>query len=72
MASYNGYTSRNAWKVSLWINSTESDYLLARDYVKIMTTEKAVEALSEIWAGRTAPDGAVFNKTAIRQAVRGI
>ena len=70
--SYNGYTSWNAWNVSLWINSDESAYKYARHVVKFYGTVKGANILANHYAGQETPDGAKYNITAIRQALRGI
>lgn len=72
MAQYNGYTSWNAWNVSLWINNDEGLYRTAYDLVKTYGQKKAVEMLLGELGGTKTPDGAVYNKTGIRQALRGI
>lgn len=72
MAHYNGYSSWNAWNVSLWINNTEHMYKEARDLVKHHGEAKAVKRLLHRYIGEKTPDGAIFNATGIRQAIRGI
>jgi len=72
MAKYNGYTSWNAWNVSLWINNDEVLYHHARDTVMSLGYPRALRHLTVIWGGRKTPDGAVFNRTGIKQAIEDI
>ena len=70
--SYNGYTSWNAWNVSLWINNEEEIYRHAVRMVKAHGATKAAKVLADQFEGAETPDGAKYNITAIRQAIRGI
>lgn len=72
MAGYNGYTSWNAWNVSLWINNDEETYKKLRLHVAGLGKKRTVEIFTELWKGQTTPDGAVYNKSGIEQALRGI
>ena len=70
--TYNGYTSWNAWNVSLWINNDESLYRLAYDLVQQHGRQKAVKILARELEGQKTPDGAKYNATGIRQALQGM
>jgi hypothetical protein len=69
---YNGFTSWNAWNVSLWINNDESLYRFAYDLVKQYGIGKAAKMLSDELHGQKTPDGAKYNATGVRQALRGM
>lgn len=69
---YNGYTSWNAWNVSLWINNEESLYRTAYDLVQQYGRRQAAEMLASELDGQKTPDGAKYNVTGIRQALRGM
>lgn len=72
MAEYNGHRSWNAWNVSLWINNDEDLYNLARDLAREHGTARGASKLAEMLAGERTPDGAQYNPTCIREAMRGI
>lgn len=70
---YNGHRSWNAWNVSLWINNDESLYRLAQDYARRYGVAAGARRLFEdCLRGESTPDGAVYNLTCIREAMRGI
>jgi len=69
---YNGYTSWNAWNVSLWINNDESLYRFAYDLVKQHGRYQAAKMLAGELDGQKTPDGATYNVTGIRQALQGM
>jgi hypothetical protein len=69
---YNGYTSWNAWNVSLWINNDESLYRFAYDLVKQYGRYQAAKMLASELNGQKTPDGAKYNVTGIRQALQGM
>ena len=73
MATYNGHRSWNAWNVSLWINNDEGLYRLAQNCVRSTKTLGAAARLmlSDL-QGRRTPDGAKYNLTCIREALRDI
>ena len=71
MTAYNGHRSWNAWNVSLWINNDESLYFRARNLVKEHGVTKAVRLLLEELPA-TTPDGGRYNKTCVREAIKGI
>lgn len=72
MATYNGHRSWNAWNVSLWINNDEGLYRYARDLAIKHGTEKAARIMARDMAGERTPDGARYNFTCIREALREI
>jgi hypothetical protein len=72
MAAYNGHRSWNAWNVSLWLNNDESLYSMACDYARQYGIERGARRLAATLAGERTPDGARYNPTTIRAAMRGI
>ena len=73
MATYNGHRSWNAWNVSLWINNDEGLYRLAQNCVRgTKTLGAAARLMLRDLQGQHTPDGAVYNYTCIREALRGI
>lgn len=69
---YNGYTSWNAWNVSLWINNDEPLYHFAYDLVQEYGRSQAAKMLTSELGGQKTPDGATYNLTGIRQALQGM
>ncbi len=76
MKQFNGHRSWNAWNVSLWINNDERLYRLAQWVIERYPNKDA--AAYEIFAalkedGEThTPDGAPYNPTNVRLAIRGM
>jgi len=69
---YNGHRSWNAWNVSLWINNDEGLYRWALDLVREHGADKAARIMARDMEGEKTPDGAKYNLTCIREALRGI
>ena len=72
MAQHQGHRSWNAWNVSLWINNDESLY---REAVRLAQThgiERGARHMAANLAGERTPDGARYNLTCVRHAMRGI
>lgn len=75
MTEYQGHRSRNAWNVALWINNGESLYRIA---VECRKRQKNIESAARSFlaatglAGTKTPDGAVYNITCVREALRDI
>lgn len=72
MATYNGHRSWNAWNVSLWINNDESLYNRARGLALKHGVMKGASILTRELDGTRTPDGAKYNATCIREAMRDI
>jgi hypothetical protein len=72
MATYNGHRSWNAWNVSLWINNDESLYRHAVSLAERHGIGRAAVLLARELVGDTTPDGARYNLTCIREALREI
>lgn len=72
MASYNGHRSWNAWNVSLWINNDEGLYRRALELTLRHGYGKGAIQLHREIGGTKTPDGAVYNVTCIREALRGL
>jgi len=72
MAKFNGYSSWNAWNVSLWINNDEALYITARETVKKYGYKRGLRELVNHWEGVETPDGAKFNRIGIKQAIEEI
>jgi len=69
---YNGYPSWNAWNVSLWINNDEDLYNFARDTVIEKGYVRGLKVLTKHWQGARTMDGAKFNRSSIKLAIRDI
>jgi len=72
--AYNGHKNWNQWNVSLWINSDEWLYGMARQFAKRGPTreiaaQRLLDALQEFNQYKT-PDGAPYTKTALLNAMR--
>lgn len=73
MATYNGHRSWNAWNVSLWIGNDEGLYNLAMEKIRQnRTRDQAARAMTSLLQGETTPDGARYNYTCIREAIRDL
>lgn len=72
MSKYNGHRSWNAWNVSLWINNDEGLYQRAVDLATQHGIVKGAMRLARELDGEKTPDGAVYNPTSVREAMREI
>ena len=71
MAKYQGHRSWNAWNIHLWVTSDEGIYFYVRDIVKKHGRDNAARILTREFDGQKTPDGARYNYTSIREAIRG-
>ncbi len=74
--TYNGHKNWAHWNVSLWISNDEGLYRMALDCIrhtenKDQAAESFLSALHEMNVAMT-PDGAVYNKTNVKAALRGL
>lgn len=68
--AYQGHKNWNAWNVSLWISNDEGLYRLAQHHVsRSRTLDDAASSLVMDLPDQT-PDGAPFNRTNVRLALR--
>ena len=72
MKAYNGHRSWNAWNVSLWINNDESLYRFARSMAAQYGVGVGAIKVTRALAGERTPDGATYNVTSVREAMREI
>ena len=72
MAKYNGHRSWNSWNVSLWIGNDEGLYTWAVELIKSMGRDKAARHMARQLDGEKTPDGAQYNRTCVREALRGL
>ncbi len=72
MAKYNGHRSWNAWNVSLWINNDEGLYNRAVELAQQHGIARGARKLFQELEGERTPDGAVYNLTCVREAMREI
>lgn len=72
MAQYNGHRSWNAWNVALWIGNDEPLYRFAVECVRGHTLDEATRRFMAELGGQRTPDGAIYNKTCVREALAGI
>ncbi len=75
MTQYQGHRSWNAWNVALYIANEEPLYRLAVDCLR--NTPNLGAATSRFiryscLLGDRTPDGAVYNRTCIREALAGL
>lgn len=70
MKSYNGWTSWNEWNCVLWLSNVYGIEQMMRLWSdKGYSKARIQEALREDLLGTKTPDGAVFNKKAIKSYV---
>ncbi len=72
MSGYQGHRSWNAWNVSLWINNDESLYRRAFELAQRHGIGKGAVIMARELAGQKTRDGAVYNLTCVREAMRGM
>ena len=72
MTRYQGHRSWNAWNVALYINTEEPLYRRALELARKHGEAKAAIQLARELQGERTPDGAVYNLTCIREAIRDI
>lgn len=72
MTAYNGHRSWNAWNVSLWLNNDEGMYRMAQSFARQYGLGVGAVKLAQTLQGEKTPDGATYNPTSIRAALRGI
>lgn len=69
--SYNGHKNWAHWNVSLWLNNDKTLYSRMRMLCQIYDRAKAADKMLAYLPEQT-PDGAKYNVTTIRAAMRGI
>jgi hypothetical protein len=72
MPAYNGHRSWNAWNVSLWLNNDEHLYREACRLAKQHGIERGARHMAANLSGEKTPDGARYNLTCVREAMRDI
>lgn len=72
MTQFNGHRSWNAWNVSLWLNNDEPLYRMALSFARQYGVGVGAVKLAQALQGEKTPDGAIYNPTSIREAMRGI
>ena len=72
MKTYNGHRSWNAWNVALWINNDEPLYREAMRLVGKFGIIRAAHHMAANLRGEKTPDGAKYNLTCVRAAMRGM
>ena len=70
--TYQGHRSWNAWNVSLWINNDEHLYGFARSLVRQYGRGIGAVRFANALHGEKTPDGAAYNITCVREAMRGL
>lgn len=69
---YNGHRSWNSWNVSLWFNN---DYNLCKQIEKSLEKDglqKTIKQMIFQLEGLKTPDGAIYSKIAIKDAIKGM
>lgn len=72
MVKYQGHRSWNAWNVALWIHNNEPLYRAAVDLCQRHGVRNAATMLAIHLEGQKTPDGARYNLTCVREALKGI
>jgi len=73
MTKYNGHRSWNAWNVALWIGNDEPLYRFAMECLRHSVSVKlATNRFMNAMGGTKTPDGAVYNRTCVREALAGL
>ena len=72
MKNYQGHRSWNAWNVALWIDNDEPLYRFACECNKGRMLEQATRRFMRNMGGERTPDGAVYNRLCVREALAGL
>jgi len=70
--TYNEYKNWNTWNVSLWLNNEESLYRTMVECIRSTRNRDEAARVLLTLLPETTPDGARYNKTAIKKAMQGI
>ncbi len=76
---YNGHPSWNAWNISLWIGNDEGIYRFAIECLERLdprgnkpSIERATNRFMASYRGEKTPDGAIFTRTSVKHALKGL
>lgn len=76
MSTYNGHKNYNHWNVSLWINSDEGLYSMARHCIRSSkdrnTAAERMLLTLQMANEYVTPDGVRYSKASIRSAMVGM
>ncbi|MCP4541715.1 MAG: hypothetical protein GY832_31675 [Chloroflexi bacterium] len=79
MKPYNGHRSWNAWNVALWIANDEPIYRFALECLnkpRVNRNKRGISYATNLFmaafGGEKTPDGAVYNRTCVREALAGL
>lgn len=69
-AGYNGHRNWNAWRIAMEFSNDQGLYRMTCGLVDQVGIGRAAAILGDELSGQKTSDGAVFNRTAIRLALR--
>ena len=72
LKKYNGHRSKNAWNVSLHLNNDEDLYAEIEKSLEKNGLQKTIDMIVFALEGIKTPDGYIYNKKSIKEAIEGM